>query len=104
MRADASFDIPLAVGESLHLHVACGTVLLLAQGRVQIDEAPRWLAERVVTVRRSVEQGQPCAVEQTGWVRVTALGRAGARLCAMPAAPARPSSPWWRLVPGLRRH
>jgi hypothetical protein len=94
MRTDPHADICLAAGETLHLPVAAGTVLRLAQGRAQIDEAPRWLAERLVAVGHAVEQEQTYVVEQAGCV--TVLGAAGARLQALPAAvPVRRTAPWW---------
>lgn len=92
-------DILLAADESLHLPVDARTVLLVAQGRVHIEESPRWLAGRMVSGGRTVEEGQPYTVEQAGWIRVTALGGTGVRLRSVPAvAPAWRVAPWWHFV------
>lgn len=66
----------LPAGQRLHLSVDAGTVLLAEQGALHIDEAPRWLAERLVPVGRRLDEGQAYAVEQAGWICVTALGDA----------------------------
>lgn len=64
--------ILLAAGQRLHLAVDAGTVLVAAHGSLRVDEAPRWLAERLVPVGRSVGEGQAYVVEQSGWVCVMA--------------------------------
>lgn len=71
---------PLAAGQTLHLPVQAGTVLMAVQGELRVDEAPRWLAERLVPVGRRMGEGQVYVAEQSGWLRVTATGPAGARL------------------------
>lgn len=99
MQPDTFSDIPLATGESLHLPVDAGAVLLVAQGCVRIEESPRWLAGRMVSDGRTVEEGQPYTVQQSGWIRVTALGGTGVRLRSLPAvAPAWRVAPWWHFV------
>lgn len=67
---------PLAAGQCLHLAVDAGTVLVAAQGCLRVDEAPRWLAERLVPVGAAVAEGQAYLVAQTGWLCVTAQGAA----------------------------
>lgn len=67
---------PLAAGECLHLPVDAGTVLVAMRGALRIEEAPRWLAECWVPVRRRLDEGQSYRVEQAGWLRVHALGDA----------------------------
>lgn len=92
-------DIRLAADESLHLPVDAGAMLLLVQGRVRIEESPRWLAGRMVSGGRTVEEGQPYTVEQSGWLRVSALGGTGVRLRSVPElAPAWRVAPWWHFV------
>ena len=92
-------DILLAADESLHLPVDARTVLLVAQGRVCVEESPRWLAGRMVSGGRTVEEGQPYTVQQSGWIRVTALGGTGVRLRSVPAiATAWRAAPWWHFV------
>ena len=99
MTLDICSDILLATGEALHLPADAGAVLLVAQGCARIEEAPRWLAGRMVAGGRTVEEGQPYTVEQSGWVRVTALGGSGVRLRAVPAmAKAWRVAPWWHFV------
>ncbi|HVR49875.1 MAG TPA: hypothetical protein VMS38_09060 [Pseudorhodoferax sp.] len=66
----------LAAGQNLHLAVEAGTVLVAVQGGLRVDEAPRWLAERLLPVGARVGEGQAYAVEQTGWICVTALADA----------------------------
>lgn len=67
---------PLAAGESLHLPVDAGTVLVATRGALCIEEAPRWLAERWIPVGQRLEEGQSYRVEQAGWLRVQALADA----------------------------
>jgi hypothetical protein len=67
---------PLAAGQRLHFAVDAGTTLLAVRGAVRIEEAPRWLAERMVPVGRQLAEGQAYVVEQTGWLCVQALGEA----------------------------
>lgn len=67
---------PLAAGQRLYLAVDAGTTLVAAHGAVRIDEAPRWLAERMLPVGRQLGEGQAYVVEQTGWLCVQALGEA----------------------------
>lgn len=67
---------PLAAGQSLHLAMDAGAVLVAAQGGLRIDEAPRWLAERMVPVGRRIGEGQAYVVAQAGWLCVTAEGDA----------------------------
>jgi hypothetical protein len=99
MAPDTPSDIRLAAGESLHLPVAAGSVLFVARGRVRIDASPRWLADRMVPVGATAEEGQPYTVEQAGWIRVTVLGGAGAQLRPVPVAvPASRAAPWWRFM------
>lgn len=74
--------IPLAAGQCLHLALDAGTVLLAAQGDLRVDEAPRWLAERLVPVGGAVGEGQAYVVQQSGWLAVTAQGQA--RLAQVP--------------------
>jgi len=78
-------DRPLAAGQSLQLAVDAGTAVFAAQGRLRIDEPPRWLAEVAVPVGRSLDEGEGWVVEQAGWITVRALGGAAARLRCVPA-------------------
>ncbi len=76
--------IPLAAGQCLHLAVDAGTVLVAAHGSLRVDEAPRWLADRLVPVGHCVGEGQAYVVQQSGWLAVTAQGEA--RLAQVPPA------------------
>lgn len=80
---------PLAAGQRLHLAVDAGTVLVAAQGGLRVDEAPRWLAERLLPVGRWVGEGQAYVVEQSGWLAVTAQGEARLALVPPPGLAAR---------------
>ncbi|MFT3718843.1 hypothetical protein [Pseudorhodoferax sp.] len=86
-------DVALACGEVLHLSVDAGAVLLAADGAVRVEEAPRWLAERMVPVRGVLAQGQAHVVERAGWVRVQAAGSGAARVRCLPGA-----EPWYRAL------
>lgn len=79
----------LAAGQTLHLAVDAGTVLVAVQGGLRIDEAPRWLAERLVPVGRTVGEGQAYVAEQSGWLRVHAVGPARLVQVAPPGCVAR---------------
>ena len=95
-------DTPLAAGETLHLPVDAGTVLYVAEGPARIEEAPRWLAGTAVPVVCVLAEGQAHTVEMAGWIRVQAVGAAGARLRQLPAAPpqGRPLRRFVRLLLG----
>lgn len=76
MEATALTYTPLAAGQSLHLALDAGTVLVAAQGGLFIAEPSRWLAERVLPVGCWLGEGQAHVVTQAGWVCVTAQGAA----------------------------
>lgn len=109
MEATSLEYTPLAAGQSLHLALDAGTVLVAAQGGLFIAEPSRWLAERVLPLGCWLGEGQAHVVAQAGWVCVTAQGAAllaqtrpagmGARLRAWLAqwAARRPTV---RIVPG----
>ena len=76
MEATSLAYTSLAAGQSLHLALDAGTVLVAAQGGLLIAEPARWLAERVVPVGCWLGEGQAYVVQQSGWVSVTAQGAA----------------------------
>ncbi|MGC3985425.1 MAG: hypothetical protein QM777_12265 [Pseudorhodoferax sp.] len=66
----------LAAGQRLVLAVDAGTTLVAARGALRVEEAPRWLAERMVPVARQVGEGQAHVVERSGWLCVQAVEEA----------------------------
>ena len=91
----------LLPGQHLHSAVDAGTVLLVTEGRVQVQEAPLWLAGCSVPVGRTLGEGEHHIVAQSGWIAVSALGvGAGARLRQWPPqpAPALERRPVWRFM------
>ncbi len=103
MPTELPAESTLAAGQTLCLALDAGTVLLATQGRVRIDEAPRWLADAMVPVPRLLGEGQAHAVERSGWLRVTALDGAGARVRTLPVPAPRRSAALMRFVQVLRR-
>lgn len=88
--------IQLSPGQSLHLAVQAGTVVLACDGRLRIDEAPQWLAERCVRTSHSLAPGEHQLLMRAGWICITAMDETqgtGVRLVAP-----QPSS-----EPGLQR-
>lgn len=47
----------LSPGQSLRTAVPAGTVLWVREGRLRIDEAPQWLAERCVSASHTLAAG-----------------------------------------------
>lgn len=89
----------LSPGQCLHTAVEAGTVLAVTGGRLRVDEAPQWLAERCVAVSRTLEAGEHHVVAQSGWLCVTALGVGqGACLRQWPAPQAVARRPVWRFM------
>lgn len=78
-------DRPLAAGQSFQVAVDAGTALFAAQGRLRVDAAPRWLADVIVPVGCTLDEGEGWVVERAGWITVSALGGAPARLRFAPA-------------------
>ncbi|KQP49643.1 hypothetical protein [Pseudorhodoferax sp. Leaf274] len=85
---------PLAAGQTLHLAVEAGTVLVAVQGDLRIDEAPHWLADTLLPVGCRIGEGQTHVVTRAGWVRVAALREARLEQVV-------PVGPWPRLVARL---
>lgn len=89
----------LLPGQHLHRALDAGTVLLVTEGRVRIDEAPRWLAGCSVPVGRTLGEGEQYVVTQSGWIAVSALGAStGARLRQWQPAPPLERRPMWRFM------
>ncbi|RYF84081.1 MAG: hypothetical protein EOO29_00885 [Comamonadaceae bacterium] len=89
----------LLPGQCLHTAVDAGSVLLVSEGRVRIDEAPRWLAGSSLPVGRTLGEGEQHVVTQSGWIAVSALGpRTGARLRQWLPAPPLERRPVWRFM------
>ena len=95
----------LLPGECLHTAVDAGAVLLVTEGRVRIDEAPRWLDGISLPVGRTLGEGESCVITHAGWICVRAPGTGtgeatGTSACLRqwpaPQPPAR--QPLWQLM------
>lgn len=62
----------LPPGHVQAVHVPEGTELRLEQGRVEVSEPPRWLAEGMVMLRHSLRGGQRLRIGQRGWLCLSA--------------------------------
>lgn len=85
-------------GDRLQLHVPRGTLLFAVEGQVHMVEPPRWLAEQMVRVEQRLSPGQVHEVGQDGWVQLTALAGAPARIARVPPPAVGP-----RLAAGLAK-
>jgi len=89
----------IAIGQCLRIAVDAGTMILVRDGAVRIEEAPQWLGETMVAAGRCCEAGESCRVARSGWLTLQALR--DARLIVV-AAPGR--SPWrWEGARAVRR-
>ena len=80
----------IAPGECLLLPVSRGTLLFAVEGHVRVVEPPRWVAEQMFSVERRLEPGQAHEFEREGWVQLSALAPAPARIAQVPPLAARP--------------
>jgi hypothetical protein len=60
----------LARGSSRLVHVEAGSTLVALGAEVRIDDAQRWLAERVWTPSVTLEEGQARSFERASWIRI----------------------------------
>ncbi|WP_225781063.1 hypothetical protein [Xenophilus sp. Marseille-Q4582] len=90
----------LSPGQCLFQAVDAGTVLMAAAGRLHIEEAPQWLAQRCVRASRTLEAGEHHVVAQAGWIAITALGPGAQGACLRQWLPARAAArrPVWRFM------
>jgi hypothetical protein len=95
----ATHTIALAPGDVLHLPVAAGAQWRVVQGRVQVRGAPRWLADRLVSVEQTLEPGQVYTATDAGWAQLVVLGAGAVQLVGVrPADTAARRAPWWRMA------
>ena len=64
----------LARGGSRLVHVEAGSTLVALGAEVLIDDAQRWLAERVWTPSATLEEGQARSFERATWIRIGSRG------------------------------
>lgn len=62
----------LKAGETQLQHALAGTLILVQDGSVWQESAPRWLGEEMHVTRQRLDAGSCLRVEETGWTRLTA--------------------------------
>lgn len=77
MKADSDLRhyqrlVQLEASESLFFQTRSGTSLISTSGSLLVTGTPGWLGEQVFRTRMPLEPGQMHAVEQDGWVTLTA--------------------------------
>jgi hypothetical protein len=62
----------LLKGQAISLFAAPGQCLHVVCGRVNLSEAPRWIAERMISRDLDLSRGSVHVIETGGWLRLTA--------------------------------
>lgn len=79
-------DATLQLGPAQHhlCPVTAGSMLVVEEGVLLLDEPPRWLDAQMLAPRRTVEAGCCHVVEEDGWIGLTTPRGARLRLLADP--------------------
>jgi len=90
--------IALQPHQTLRTAVRAGSFVLLQAGALNVDEAPRWLAETWLQTASRLAEGGVLHIAERGWLELEA-GSGGARLVLIEPVPA-----WQRLLRRLARY
>ncbi|WP_374349954.1 hypothetical protein [Chitinimonas sp.] len=75
----------LSSGQTRQFQVRCGDLLLVQQGRLQLSEAPSWLADTVFQPPQRLLAGTTHVLVASGWITICADSDVQLRLIRQPA-------------------
>jgi hypothetical protein len=64
--------VSLLRGQSHQQHLKAGAIIHVIDGEVTVHEAPQWLAEKMVWIKRSLRDDESYTVMHSGWLSILA--------------------------------
>jgi hypothetical protein len=72
VQRNSTIRISLHCGQSHQQHLKAGTLIHVVDGEATVHEAPHWLAEKMVWIKRSLRDDENYTVMHSGWLSILA--------------------------------